>query len=279
MSDAAILFTDLVTPLEPMGCSFEYKPGPVFSHPLQSREDVEALCQVDVETDLAHVLETVRMARRALPPTVPLIGYGGGPITLAGWMVEGAGSRDFTSLRRLFYSDPASAHLLLDKLSGVVIDYLQAQIRAGVQAVQLFDTSIGILSAAAFEGIALPYLQRIFSALEGMETPRIYFAFGATHLLPSLVKVGADVLALDWRSDLARASRLFGGRIPLQGNLDPSVLLSTPEAIISEARKILRSTEGMSHIFNLGHGILPETPLDHVRLLVDTVHEYRADTT
>lgn len=277
--DAAILFTDLVTPLEPMGCRFEYKPGPVFSHPIRSREDVEALCPVDVETDLPHVLETVRMVRRALPPTVPLIGYGGGPITLAGWMVEGEGSRDFTSLRRLIYSDPEGAHLLLDKLSEVVIDYLHAQIRAGVQAVQLFDTSIGILSTAAFERIALPYLQRIFSALEGLQTPRIYFALGATHLLPLLPKVGADVLALDWRTDLADASRLFGDRVPLQGNLDPSVLLSTPEAIISEARKILRSTEGMAHIFNLGHGILPETPLDHVRLLVDTVHEYRADNT
>ena len=275
--DAAILFTDLVTPLEPMGCNFEYKPGPVFSHPLRCREDVEALGPVDVETDLPFVLETIRLVRRALPPTVPLIGYGGGPFTLASWMVEGEGSRDFIALRRLFYSDPGSAHLLLDKLSEVVVDYLQAQIRAGVQAVQLFDTSIGILSASAFERLALPYLQRVFSALEGMEIPRIYFAFGATHLLSSLARVGADVLGVDWRTDLARTSSLFGNRIPLQGNLDPCVLLSSPEAIIAETKKILQSTEGLSHIFNLGHGVLPETPFDHVRLLIDTVHEYTAE--
>ena len=272
--DAAILFTDLVTPLEPMGCDFEYRPGPVFSHPVQSKKDVERLGSVDVETDLPYVLETIRLVRRALPPTVPLIGYGGGPFTMASWMVEGEGSRDFTALRRLLYSDPGSAHLLFNKLSGIVIDYLRAQIRAGVQAIQLFDTSIGLLSPAVFKCIALPYLQRIFSALEGMEIPRIYFAFGATHLLPSLAQVGADVMSVDWRADLAQTSSLFGDQIPLQGNLDPCVLLSPPQTIIAETKKILQSTEGMSHIFNLGHGVLPQTPLDHVRILIDTVHEY-----
>ena len=276
--DAAILFTDLVTPLEPMGCPFKYAPGPVCAHPARTRKEVEALRPMRTEADLPFVLETIRLVRRALPASVPLIGYGGGPFTLATWATEGESSREFAQFRRLVYADPQTAHLLLDKLTEVTIDYLRAQIRAGAQAIQVFDTSVGVLSPPMFEQVALPYLQRVFAALEELRVPRIYFALGASHLLHLLPRVGADVLSLDWRTDISRAFRLVDGKMALQGNLDPCALLAPAEAFVREAQNILRQTAGQPHIFNLGHGVLPDTPFDHVRLLVETVHEYSAAT-
>ena len=176
--------------------------------------------------------------------------------------------------RRLLYADSAAAHLLLEKLTEVVIDYLQAQVQTGAQAIQLFDTWIGMLSPAAFEQIVLPYLQRIFAALEDLDVPRIYYANDACHLLALLPRVGADILSIDWRTDIAHAFHLYDNKITLQGNLDPCALFGPPEVVVEETRKIMQKTENLPHIFNLGHGVLPDTPIDNVRLLIDTVHEY-----
>ena len=272
--DAAILFTDLVTPLEPMGGGLEYSPGPIFSRPVRSREDVEALRPVSPENDVPFVLETIRLVRTGLPAGIPLIGYAGAPFTLATWLVEGRGAKDFPAFRQLLYRDPETAHLLLDKLTRLVVDFLKAQIRAGAQAVQLFDTSIGVLSPTLFQGLVLPYLRRIFSALAEMEVPRIYFPLGAAHLCPYLGNVGADVLGLDWRIELARAFEIFSPELVLQGNLDPCALYAPAAILVSEAQKILQSARTRPHIFNLGHGVLPDTPYDNIRLLIDTVHEF-----
>ena len=272
--DAAILFTDLVTPLEPLGCPYEYSPGPVFAHPVRTREDVEALRPLDTRTDLSFVLETIRLTRRELPPAVPLIGYGGAPFTLAAWMVEGKSSKDFSIFRRLLYDAPETAHLLLDKLTDAMIDFLTAQVEAGAQAIQLFDTSIGLLSADAFQRFALPYLQRIFTALDALDVPRIYFPLDASHLIPLLKRTGADVLSIDWRTDLDQAFELFSPELVLQGNLDPCALYAPAETLVTEVHRILKSADGRPHIFNLGHGLLPDIPCDNVRVLVDAVHEY-----
>ena len=272
--DAAILFADILTPVDPMGCSVSFQPGPVMS-PIRTRGDVEALRIIDSDTDLAYVAETISLILPALPPDVPLIGFAGSPFTLAAYLAEGGTSKDFTQFRRMFRSDPDSAHLLLSKLSDVAIDYLSMQVRAGVQVVQLFDTWIGLLSASDFQQLALPYLRRIFDALEPLGVPRIYFGNGAGHFLSHLPETGADVLSLDWRVDLGAAFKLFGDPpIPLQGNLDPCVLFGSRQQVESAAREILEVTEGRPHIFNLGHGVQPDTPYDNVKALVDTVHAH-----
>lgn len=271
--DAAILFTDLVTPLAPMGCPFEYRPGPVFARPVRTRRDVLDLRPIDTEADLPFVVETVQLVRRALPAGIPLIGYAGAPFTLATWAVEGKGAKDFAAFRAMLYQDPETAHLLLDKLTEVAIEFLRAQIRAGAEAIQVFDTSVGVLSAAGFARFGLPYLQRVFAALADTGIPRIYFPLAGSHLLALAGQTGADLLSLDWRVDLAEAFRTFPGR-PLQGNLDPCALLAPVDELVVQARAVLEAAGGRAHVFNLGHGVLPETPLDHVRRLVDTVHEY-----
>ena len=272
--DAAILFADILTPMDPMGCPVSFQPGPVMT-PIRTRRDVEALRIIDSETDLAYVAQIISLIQPALPAEVPLIGFAGSPFTLAAYLAEGGTSKDFTMFRRMFRSDPDTAHLLMSKLTDVAIDYLSMQVRAGVQAVQLFDTWIGLLSASDFRQLALPYLKRIFGALKPLGVPRIYFGNGAGHFLSLLPETGADVLSLDWRIDLAAAFRLFGAPpVPLQGNLDPCVLFGSRAQVESAAREILAITEGCPHIFNLGHGVQPDTPYDNVKALIDTVHAH-----
>lgn len=272
--DAAILFTDLVTPLQAMGCHFAYAPGPVFEHPLRTLQDVEKLRRVDSATDLDFVMETIRLVRAELPRTVPLIGYGGSPFTLATWAVEGRSAKDFSQFRRMLCAAPQVAHRLLARLTDVLIDFLQAQVRAGAQAIQLFDTSVGLLSQADYREFVLPYLQRIFTALAETGVPRIYFPLAASHLLSMAGQTGADVLSLDWREDLGEAFARFSPNLVLQGNLDPCALFAPREQLIDQVRALLACAAGRPHIFNLGHGVMPDTPFDQVRLLVDTVHEF-----
>ena len=272
--DAAILFADILTPVEPMGCEIEFKPGPIFAHPVRTLTAIENLKTIETQEAIPFVLEAIGLVRRALPPSVPLIGFAGAPFTLATYMVEGGGAKNFTMFRRMLYSDPAAAHLLLEKLTRVVIDYLQAQIQAGVQAVQIFDTWIGMLSQTAFEQIIMPYLQRIFAALEDLQVPRIYYANDASHILSLLPDIGADIYSIDWRQDIAQTFKLFKGQKTLQGNLDPCTLFGSAETITRETREILKRTRGLPHIFNLGHGVLPDTPIDSVKLMIDTVHEF-----
>jgi uroporphyrinogen decarboxylase len=270
--DAAILFADILTPVEPMGCQIDFAPGPVFAKPVRSRADIDALRPIDPQAQLPFVLETIRLVRGDLPPGIPLIGFAGAPFTLATYMVEGGGAKEFTRFRRLLHADPGAAGALLEKLTEVTITYLKAQVAAGAQAVQLFDTWIGALSPEGFARLALPHLRRIFGALEGLGVPRVYYANGGSHLLDHLPRTGADVLGLDWRSDLGEAFRRGG--LPVQGNMDPCALFADPPAIAAEAERILRLTQGMPHVFNLGHGVHPDTPCDHVKFLVDAVHAF-----
>ncbi|MFC1525275.1 uroporphyrinogen decarboxylase [Candidatus Latescibacterota bacterium] len=272
--DAAILFADIFTPVEPMGIEVTFAPGPVLAGPLRDRRQAEALRIFDPHAELAGVMDTVRLIRSELPPSVPLIGFAGAPFTLATYLAEGGGAKEFTHLRRLLRTDRDTALLMMDRLTEVCIAYLQAQVAAGAQAIQVFDTWIGALSRADFADVALPYLQRIFASLESVEVPRIYYANGASHLVDMLDQVGADVLSLDWRVDLAEVRKRLDGRRALQGNLDPCALFGSPEDIDRSARSILDSTASFPHIFNLGHGVLPDTPVDNVRRLVDTVHAY-----
>ena len=272
--DAAILFTDLPTPLAALGCKFTYDPGPVFARPVRTAAQVAALRHVDPEADLGFVLETVRLARGRLPASVPLIGYAGGPFTLAAWLVEGGGSRDFPALRGMLHADPDLAHVLFERLTELVCNYLVAQIRACAQAVQIFDTSIGLLSPAQYDTFALPYLQRVCKHLAPFAVPIIYFPLAAAQSLIRFSQVGADVLSVDWRTDLDTARACFGANRPLQGNLDPSALYGSEENLVAAVRRILAQSEGRPHIFNLGHGVFPDTPCEMVKLLVETVHDF-----
>lgn len=274
--DAAILFTDLVTPLEALGCELTYAPGPVFARPVRSAADVNGLRNPVPEDDLAYVLEAARLAHNALPPVVPLLGYAGGPFTLATWLVEGSHAKDFPAFRRMIHSDPDLAHRLLDLLSDLVGRFLRAQIKAGAQAVQLFDTSIGLLSPAQFKEFALPYVQRVCRRLAPLNAPIIYFPLAGAQHLSCFGRVGAHVLSLDWRIDLDAAYGLFGDAMPLQGNLDPCALYGSDASLAAAAQRILAQGwgRGRPHIFNLGHGVYPDTPYEKVKLLVDAVHQF-----
>ena len=272
--DAAILFTDLVTPLEPLVGGLSYDPGPVFADPIRSATQIDTLRTITPEEDLKYVLDTAQLVRQALPPTVPLIGYAGGPFTLATWIVEGSSSKDFPAFRRMIHGDPILAHKLLDKLSDLVINFLRAQIAAGAQAVQIFDTSIGLLSPEQFAEFALPYLKRICHSLAPLDTPVIYFPLAAAQSLTYFGQVGAQVLGLDWRIDLTQARAQFGDAITLQGNLDPCILYGSEDSIVTATQGILEKTKGRPHIFNLGHGVFPDTPYEKVKLLVETVQKF-----
>ena len=273
--DAAILFADIFTPVDPMGCRVTFNPGPVLEFYVSDADDVARLHTFDADNELAYVADIIGRLRNQLPASVPLVGFAGSPFTLATYMAETGGrGREFTGLRRLLHTDPATAMALLDKLTDVAIDYLSMQVRAGAQALQLFDTWIGGLSLADFRTIALPRLQRIFSHLATLDVPTIYYANDAAHLVSALDEVGADVLSVDWRTDLADLFARKPGR-PVQGNFDPLALFASPDQVEADALDLLRRTDGHPHIFNLGHGVHPETPYDSVVRLVDTVKGHR----
>lgn len=269
--DAAILFADIFTPIDPMGCSVTFNPGPVLEFYVSRPEDVARLHTFDADADLAYVADIIGRVRSQLPASVPLIGFAGSPFTLATYMAETGGrGREFTGLRRLLHTDPATALALIDKLTEVAIEYLSMQVRAGAQALQLFDTWIGALSLADFRAIALPRLQQIFQHLSTLGVPTIYYANDAAHLVSALDEVGADVLSVDWRTDLDDLFARNPART-VQGNFDPLALFGSPDKVEAGAVDLLRQTDGHPHIFNLGHGVHPETPYDSVVRLVDTV--------
>jgi uroporphyrinogen decarboxylase len=266
--DAAILFSDIMTPLLSAGVQLEFNPGPVVQAPLRSINDVEKLRVLEPDEIAPFVNSTIKILRRELK--VPLIGFAGAPLTLAAYLVQGKGSKDFSVLRSFLYQEPQAAHLLFDKLAVLTARYLQAQIDAGAQAVQLFDSWAGILSEEMYRKFALPAVQKIFANLA---VPRIYFAQDAAHLWPAIKSIDVEGYGIDWRTSLNEARNIFGNQKTLQGNLDPAILKANKHVIRHHADNILQTMQKTSHIFNLGHGIEPDAPVEHVSYLVECVHE------
>ncbi|MCS6831306.1 MAG: uroporphyrinogen decarboxylase [Armatimonadota bacterium] len=270
--DAAILFSDLTIPFLAMGVLFTLKEnlGPVITHPLRTAEDIYALRVMEPNNDLPFVAESIRMLRQELK--VPLIGFAGAPFTLAAYLVEGGPSRDYSHVRALMYSQPELWNSLLSVLAENVVCFLKAQIEAGAQAVQLFDSWVGVVSPVVYRRHILPVMQRIVSELKPLGAPIIYFGTGTASLLEAMRETGADVIGVDWRVPLDEAWRRIGD-CAIQGNLDPAVMMASSDTVCAEARDVLRRAGGRAgHIFNLGHGVLPGTPVENVQVLIDTVH-------
>jgi uroporphyrinogen decarboxylase len=279
--DAAILFSDILTIPHAMGLglSFQDGEGPRFAHPVRSAADIERLPVPDPETELRYVMDAVRLVRKTLADRAPLIGFAGSPWTLACYMVEGGGSRDFARVKGLLYSQPASLHALLDKLARAVALYLNAQIAAGAQAVMLFDTWGGVLSAEDYREFSLRYAARVRAELtreaDGRRVPAILFTKGGGQWLEAMAESGFDALGLDWTTDIGLARARVGDKVALQGNLDPMALYAPPQAIRQRVKAILqRYGQGSGHVFNLGHGILPDVPLEHAGAMIAAVHEF-----
>lgn len=271
--DAAIMFSDILTPVEPMGMKLDFVPGPVFEHPIRTMADVEKLRIPQMEQDVPYVLETLKILRRELAGKVPLIGFGGAPFTLACYMVEGKGSKDFAQIKRMMYAAPEVYGALMDKITTMDMEYLNAQIKAGAQAIQIFDTWGGILSPSDYETYVLPYTTRLINGLNRMETPVIHFVKGAGSMLGIVQKAGGDVMGLDWHVNLGIARDVLGPAMAVQGNLDPTVLFAPQATIEAEVKRVLDENAGRpGHIFNLGHGILPTAPPENAKFMVDCVH-------
>ncbi len=276
--DAAIIFGDILLVVEPMGVGLEFTKGdgPVIHHPVRCGADLKRLRPVDMQESLSFLFEAVRLARAALPPNIPLIGFAGAPFTLASYLIEGRGSRQYQQIKTLMYRDPAAWHALMERLSDIVSDYLNGQIAAGVQVVQLFDSWVGCLSPDDYREFVLPHTKRAIAKLRP-GVPVIHFGTDTTSLLPLIREAGGNVIGLDWRVDLGEAWAGLGYEVGVQGNLDPVALFAEPDKIRRQADRILeRAAKRPGHIFNLGHGILPQTPVDHLRVLIDHVHEATA---
>jgi uroporphyrinogen decarboxylase len=269
--DAAIIFSDIMTPLEALGLKIEFSPGPSLAEPLRSRTQIESLVLRD---EIApFVGDALRIVKSDLAPEVGLIGFAGAPLTLAAYVIEGGGSKEYARFREFLRREPAAVHLLLEKLTELTIRYLRMQIDAGADAVQLFDSWAGLHDEPTYREFGLPYYKRIMQGIAGLGAARMFFALGASHLMDPIAEIPCEVVGLDWRTDLRVARRQLPGRA-LQGNLDPAMLYAEPKALAAEARRILAAGSGGAHIFNLGHGIWPNTPLDAVAHLVETVHTY-----
>jgi uroporphyrinogen decarboxylase len=271
--DAAILFSDLLLPLEPMGLPFDFikGEGPQIDRPISDRADIDRLRMFEPREALAHVLAAIRQIQIELAGRVPLIGFAGAPFTLASYAIEGGHSNNFAKTKALMYGHPDAWHLLCDKLSKVVADYLGAQIEAGVDAVQLFDSWVGTLSAADYREFAFPHTRRIFDAI-GARVPTIHFGTGTATILEDLRTAGGDVIGVDWRIPIDDAWTRIGDRA-VQGNLDPTLLLGPSSRMLHATDDILTRVGGRpGHIFNLGHGILPTTPVEQVQALAQYVH-------
>jgi uroporphyrinogen decarboxylase len=276
--DAAILFADILLVLLPMGVDLEFArgEGPVIGRPVRSAGDVARLAEPDPVEAIPFVFETVRRVRAALADRVPLIGFAGAPFTVASYLIEGGASRDYLETKRFMLGDPDAWHALLGRLARITARYLNGQIAAGAQAVQLFDSWVGALSPDDYRAFVLPHTRAVIQALTP-GVPVIHFGTGTAGLLELVRAAGGDVIGLDWRVDLGDAWARLGPDVGVQGNLDPAVLLAPPAEIRRRVRAILDRAAGRpGHVFNLGHGVLPHTPVDHVRALVDAVHELSA---
>ncbi|MBI3661709.1 MAG: uroporphyrinogen decarboxylase [Acidobacteria bacterium] len=267
--DAVIVFSDILIPAEAMGQGLELtEAGPVLANPIRDAAGVAALRAFDPEQETGFLMEAIRQLCRELGPDVPVLGFAGAPWTLACYMVEGQTKKDFAALKELMYRQPAVLRALLETIARRTAAYLKAQIAAGATAVQLFDTWAGELSQKDYEEFALPATQLLISELHAGPTPVILYSKATSHLFDSLAKTGADVLSVDWRMDLAEARKRLGNRMALQGNVDPCILLGPEEAVCAAAREAIEKTSGVGHILNLGHGILPNVPVENARAFV-----------
>lgn len=266
-TEAVILFSDIFVPVLGMGVDLDFRPGPVIAKPLRTQADVEALAVPDPRTSVPYVFEILRRLRATLDAeSVPLLGFAGAPFTLAAYLVEGKGSKDFGTLKRMMYREPALLRALLERLTEMTVGYLNAQIDAGAQAVQLFDTWAGLLGPADYVEWILPTHQAIARRLARDRAPLILYVNGGSHVLDSMIESGADVLSLDWRVDFAAAARHVGRRAAVQGNLDPCALAAPPGRIAAWVRALAEGgSAARGHVLNLGHGCLPETPVEGVR--------------
>jgi uroporphyrinogen decarboxylase len=276
--DAAIIFSDLLLPLRPLGLPFDFVKGegPQVEHPLRSEAEVAALSAFEPREKLAATLDAIRMVKAELSGLVPLIGFAGAPFTLASYAIEGGHSNHYAHTKALMYGNPRTWHQLCGLLAETSAEYLVAQVEAGADVVQLFDSWVGALSPADYREFVLPHSRRIFDRLKATGVPTIHFGTGTTTLLPLMAEAGGDVVGADWRIPLDEAWTLIGHDRAIQGNLDPTLLLGPMDRLLAGADEVLRRAGGRpGHVFNLGHGILPGTPVEHVEALANHVHGAR----
>lgn len=274
--DAAILFADLLPILEPMGLDLEYQKGegPVIHNPIKSADQVDRLKRLDDVESLHFVFDTVKLVRRDLPADIPLLGFAGAPFTLASYAIEGGGSRNYLNTKRMMYTDPGAWHALMETLTSSLTRYLNAQIDAGCQAVQVFDSWAGALSPSDYREFVLPHTKAVIDGVQD-GTPVINFLTGNPALIPTQIEAGGQIVGVDWRIDMADARSIIGPDRAIQGNLDPVSLLADLDTLKSRAKAVIDGA-GNGHIFNLGHGVFPEVPPDSVKALVEMVHELGA---
>ncbi|MDP5272701.1 uroporphyrinogen decarboxylase [Chengkuizengella axinellae] len=274
--DAAILYSDIMNPVASIGIDFDIVKniGPVIDNPIRSKEDILKLKPIDVEKDLSHVIETIKILDREL--TKPLITFAGAPFTIASYIIEGRPSKNYIRTKELMYSEPKVWFMLMDKLGDMIITYLKSHFAAGSKAIQLFDSWVGALSPKDFEIFVLPTIERIFKELEAYNQPKIYFpGVSSGELLPSLTKLQADVIGLDWRVSIEEGRNRLNHQYAVQGNLDPLVLTAPMEVIQDYAKEIIdQGIQEPGFVFNLGHGLFPEASLDKLRELTEFIHEY-----
>jgi uroporphyrinogen decarboxylase len=276
--DAAVMFADIMLPLISIGVELELvdNVGPVISHPIQIASDLQALRPIQPAADLPFILEAIRLVRGELDGRIPLIGFSGAPFTLASYLIEGRPSREFIKTRAMMHSAPQVWHELMARLTVIVISYLHSQVTSGVDALQLFDSWVGYLSREEYIQYVQPYVRRIFAALQSLGLPLIHFGTNTAHLLRQMKEDGANIIGVDWRIPLDEAWQVIGADLGIQGNLDPAALLDQPAEMKAKADAVLQCAVGQAgHIFNLGHGLLPDSPIDNIVRLVDYVHSYQ----
>lgn len=273
--DAAIIFADILLPLVPMGADLAYvkDEGPAISNPVRTKADVAALKQVDTRKSLGFVMDAVRLVRDQLPEDVPLIGFAGAPFTVGSYLIEGGSSRSHVHAKGLMYRDASIWHELMDRLVDVTIDYLLGQVEAGAQAIQLFDSWVGELHPQDYQRYVQPHSARVLSALANSGVPSIHFGTGTATILSLMKEAGGDVIGVDWRTPLDQAWELLGDEVAVQGNMDPTALFAHSDVLEEHVERVLKAADGRpGHIFNLGHGILPNTPVEAVQAVVKMVH-------
>ncbi len=276
--DAAIIFADILLPLEPMGTGLEFVKGdgPSIPRPVRTRKDVENLRPVNSEEQLGYVGQAIKLVRQEIEGKIPLVGFAAAPFTLCSYMVEGGKSSEFKITKLLMYEEPDTWKLLMEKVSTVLIDYLKMQVAAGAQALQIFDSWIGCVTPEDYREYILPYCQKVMNALKDLDVPVINFSTGTSSMLDVIAQAGGDVMSFDWRINIDQARDIIGWDTPVQGNMDPVVLFAPIPVIKKRVNDIMQRVGGKpGHIFNLGHGILQHTPVDHVKAVVDMVREYK----